>query len=153
MRQGRRFEASPLRMRGEGREGAAKPSGCVGLCSRGDGLHQRNNVFPNGVVRDLPECAHEPEAILEFRHVELFRDGDFDAGITRSGKEICHRDVQYLGNFIEPAATHPVGSLFIFLYLLKRYTELLSKVGLRKRQLQPTQPDTLSNNDIDWMRH
>src|SRR5712672_3377124 len=63
---------------------------------------------------------------MMFFRTELFCDGNFDAGITGRGKEIGHGDVQYLGNFIEPATAHPVGSLFIFLHLLKRDTELLS---------------------------
>src|SRR6266853_906829 len=116
---------------------ATEPSLGVDFRGRGNGLDQRDDVFSNGMVLDLPERSHEPKAVLELRHIELFGHGNFEARFPGCRKEIGDRYVQYLGYIVEPAAAHTVRAFFVFLHLLTRNAEFVSKVGLRKRQLEP----------------
>src|ERR1700681_2770200 len=102
------------------------------LGSRGHRLYQRDDVLANGMVLDLPKRRHEPEAILELRHFELLGHRNLETDIAGRGKEIGNRYIQYLGDFVEPAAAHAVCTFFVFLHLLKRDAEFFSKVGLRK---------------------
>ena len=91
----------------------------------------------------------------------LFRDffsadGPADFWPFQAFVKIIRRHVQYLGKFQKPPQQNLAQAVFVFLYLLERYTHSVAKRLLAHTKKRTLQPQALANMNIDrvWIfRH
>jgi hypothetical protein len=66
------------------------------------------------------------------------RRGVFAGRHRQSFKEEGYWDVQNVSEVLEPTSTDPIGTLFVFLYLLEGQADGVAEVGLAHSEHQPT---------------
>lgn len=87
----------------------------------------------------------------EMGWLPLLQPGRLGGTARRVLEEERDRDRQDPGDVLKATRTDPVGTFFVFLDLLKRYSELLTKLLLTHAEHHASQANSTSDVNVDWI--
>src|ERR1700731_745792 len=113
----------------------------ISVLPPGDLLDQIDDATPELGLLDLHEGLGEGEPIRggeEVRYVARGGSlGHAAVGLRMEGRgaleEECYRDLQNMGNLLQPAGAYSIGSLLVFLHLLEGETQCATELFLAHR--------------------
>src|SRR5436309_12786624 len=123
----------------------------IALAVLGDFLNQLDNRPAQAVVIDARECLQQP---IGMRLGELIEDRLLVGvrHLVTALEQGGDRHAQENGDLQQSPAADAIGPLLVFLDLLERQIELISKLSLSEPLLQTIDPDVAADDPVDRVR-
>src|SRR5215510_5782170 len=117
----------------------------------GNLLDQLNDGQPQAIMINSPECLQQPIGMWpgELVKNQLLVGVRHLITALEQGRD---RNIQKRCDLQQSPATNPISPLLVFLDLLERQTEFISKLCLSEPLLQTINPDIAANNSVDRVR-
>src|ERR1700730_3245925 len=124
-----------------------------------DLLDQIDDATPELGLLDLHEGLGEGKPVRggeEVRYVARGGSLGHAVGLRMEGRraleEECHRDLQNMGNLLQPAGPYSVRSLLVFLHLLEGETQCATELFLAHRQHHAAHAHATADVLVDGIR-